>query len=709
MGQKKRQQTAIAPPVEVDSPHAAWIGAALLVVLCIVAYYNALEGPLIFDDIGPIARSGLIKLPLWQIWDDLPKTARPVLFYALAINYQLCGLDDPPVGFHVFNVAVHLVAALVLFDLIRRTLLLPALSKMYRALAPWVAFAVAAVWLLHPLQTQAVNYIVQRCESMMALFFLLTLYGLVRAAQANRAWPWYTVSVVACAIGMGCKEVMIAAPLVAVIYDRVFLSESFRRIVRGKWLVYTCMLLACFWLIERRAAAIRNHATVSQPTATSTDTASAATPRPASSPERNAEIKPRPQGTWVSPWEYGMTQAGVILHYLRLSLWPHPLCLDYWTWPVVREFRHAVIPGLLVVALVVASFVALWRWPPIGFLGVSFFLILAPTSSFLPIQDLVFEHRMYLPLAALMTLLVLAGFHLLQRWSVRAAWSPQVRRGMMCGALTVVLGTLMTMTIARNRDYQSQVAIWRSVVDVVPNNYRAWQQLGSAYLEEGRPAEAEQAFLQGAAINPRNPWIMSGLADIRLSQAKPREAALLMRQAVTLAPNDAVLRLNLGAILGNGFGQWPEAVEHFQKAIKINPMLVEARTNLGLALINTGRIEEGIAELNHALRLDGTNVDALGFMGYALMQKQQFDAAIEYLQRAVHVAPNSFAAHDRLAVAFESTERFDEAIAHWQRAAELADSQNRTDAANFFRHKIELAKSRASAPRWKPLPAFPSP
>ncbi len=705
MGQKRRHQTAKAPTAEADSPHAAWIAAALLVVLCVAAYHNALDGPLIFDDVGPIKQSGVIKMPLWQISSAYKETARPVLYYSLAINYQLCGLDDPPVGFHVFNIAVHLAAALVLFDLIRRTLLLPALREKYQSLAPWLAFAVAAVWLVHPLQTQTVNYIIQRCESMMALCYLLTLYGLVRAAGAKRAWPWYAVSVAACAIGMGCKQVMISAPVVALIYDRVFLAESFQQIFRKKWIVYAGMLLACAWLLWQSSPAIQRHTKPSQRIA-----GSLAASTPVSATERLAAPKPRTQGTWVSPWEYAMTQAGVILHYLRLSVWPHPLCLDYWTWPVVREFRQAVVPGFVVVALLVASFVALWRWPPIGLLGVSFFLVLAPTSSFFPIQDLVFEHRMYLPLAALMTLLVFGGYHLLQRLFARTTWSPQVRRGIFCGLLLVTLVSLLTMTLARNRDYQSRIAIWQSAVDVFPNNDRAWQHLGHAYLAEARRASdrqvasqlyatAEQALLTGAATNPQNPWIMSTIAEIRLDQNRPVEAVALLQRAVALAKKDAALHLNLGAALGNRLERWEEAVVQFRKAVEIEPTLIEARNNLGLALINTRKIDEGIAELQHALRLDGENIDALGFMGYALMQKQRFDAAIEYLQTAVSVAPDSFAAHDRLAIAFKSAGRYDEAIVQWQRAAELADSQQRSREGDVFRHNIDLIKKQPNGPQ----------
>jgi tetratricopeptide (TPR) repeat protein len=692
MGQKRRHQPAKAPTTEAGSPHAAWIAAALLIVLCVVAYHNALEGPLIFDDVEPIERSGVIKLPFWQISDAYQNTARPVLFYALAVNYQLCGLDDPPVGFHVFNVAVHLAAALVLFDLIRRTLLLPLLREKYESRAPWLAFAVAAIWLVHPLQTQTVNYTIQRCESMMALCFLLTLYGLVWAAGSKRPWLWYAVSVAACAIGMGCKQVMIVAPLVALIYDRVFLVETFQQIFRKKWFVYAGMLLACAWLVWRCSPAIERHVTTSQPVAGAVAAVSSD-----NAPRPSAVATPRPQGTWVSPWEYGMTQAGVILHYLRLSFWPHPLCLDYWTWPVVREFRQAVVPGLAVVALLVASFMALWRWPPIAFLGVSFFLILAPTSSFFPIQDLVFEHRMYLPLAALMTLAVFAGYHLLEWLFVRTTWSPQVCRGIVCGLLVAVLGLLLTMTIARNRDYQSRIAIWQSVVEVFPTNDRAWQHLGAAYFEQGRLAEAAQALMQGAEWNPQNPWIMSAIAEMRLSQGKPGEAVALWQAAVALAPSDPELQLNLG-VGWESLNRIDKAIDHYRKAVKFGPTFVKARNNLGLALVNTGKIDEGMAELEHALRLDGDNVDALGFMGYALMQQQHYDAAIEYLQTAVRIEPDSFATHDRLAIAYETAGRFEEAIDQWQQAAELADRQQ-PGAGKMFRARIEQLKTRRNRPQ----------
>ena len=129
----------------------------------------------------------------------------------LAANYALGGTNVW--GYHAFNLAIHVLAALTLYGIVRRTLLRPGLWERFGASAEWVALAVAAVWTVHPLQTESVTYIIQRCESMMGLFYLLTLYSFIRAVESPRPVRWQVVTVAACLLGMGTKEVMATAPL----------------------------------------------------------------------------------------------------------------------------------------------------------------------------------------------------------------------------------------------------------------------------------------------------------------------------------------------------------------------------------------------------------------------------------------------------------------------------------------------------------------
>ena len=308
-------------------------------------------------------------------------TGRPLLNLSFAVNYAISGLNVW--SYHAANLAIHVLAALLLFGILRRTFLLPRWAEFLSAAFAepalrlgCLALAIALLWAIHPLQTESVTYIVQRAESLVGLFYLLTLYCFIRGATSGRGRSWYAAAVLACLLGMASKEVMVSAPLMVLLYDRAFLAGSFREAWRRRYGVY--LALASTWLLLGWLVIVAGN--------------------------RGGSAG---FGAGVGSWAYLCTQFGAIVHYLKLSVWPHPLLLDYGpdTVPMTLE----ILPdAILVVLLGLATLVALWRWPKIGFLGAWFFAILAPTSSIVPVAtQVVAEHRMYLPLAAVVTAVTL--------------------------------------------------------------------------------------------------------------------------------------------------------------------------------------------------------------------------------------------------------------------------------------------------------------
>ena len=270
------------------------LGCALFAVT-IAAYCRTFGVPFIFDDLPSIVDNPSIRhlrtafLPP----GDSTVGGRPVLNASLAVNYAVSGLAVW--SYHALNVAIHALAGLVLFGIVRRTL-----AARMDGSATLVGFCAALVWALHPLLTESVTYVIQRGESLMGLFLLLTLYCLIRgAASAGRAAKyWYGLSVATCLLGMGTKEVMVSAPLVALLYDRTFLSGSYREAWRRRRWVYAG--LAATWLILPFLV-ISTHG-------------------------RNGSAG---YGQGVTPVAYALTQFPAIVHYLRLSFWPFPLIFDY--------------------------------------------------------------------------------------------------------------------------------------------------------------------------------------------------------------------------------------------------------------------------------------------------------------------------------------------------------------------------------------------
>jgi tetratricopeptide (TPR) repeat protein len=328
----------------------------------------------------------------------------------------------------------------------------------------------------------------------------------------------------------------------------------------------------------------------------------------------------------TAPLQYAMTQAAVILHYLRLAFWPGGLCLDY-GWPAARTFGE-VFPQVAMICILLAATVWAWRHrPPLGFLGAWFFIILIPTSSFIPIADLAAEHRMYLSLAAIVALTVAGLFLLARRLAVPAiVWLGG-------GAIVLVLTGL---TVRRNLDYVSEIAIWQDTVEKSPGNPRAQYDLGHALEAADRPQEAIAHY----------------------------------EKAVAEKPDYLDALNNLGHVLSVS-GRAQEAIPHLQRAIEINPGLAEGHFNLGYALAQQGRIKDAIAHLEEALRIKPDFADAHQNLGIALAMDGRIDEAIGQWERALELEPDSAPTHNNLAYALSQTGHMRGAVAHYESAVRL--------------------------------------
>jgi hypothetical protein len=206
-------------------------------------YANSLSAPFVFDDLSWIHHSRVGEF--WSVIASLLDVSRPILILSLALNYAVGGMD--PTGYHVVNIGVHVLAALTLYGIARRSFRCRALSDRYGDSADSLAFAVALIWIAHPLATEAVTYVIQRAESLMALFYLLTLYCVIRSAASERRAAWSLAAIACCALGMQTKEVMVGAPLVVWLYDRAFLAGSFAAALRSRRALYAG--LAATWLL----------------------------------------------------------------------------------------------------------------------------------------------------------------------------------------------------------------------------------------------------------------------------------------------------------------------------------------------------------------------------------------------------------------------------------------------------------------------------
>lgn len=556
-------------PESSATPRVGWLVGILVVVVAIV-YLNSLWGAFVFDDDHAIVLNPN-AMSIQNALESYFTNRRGFVYTTFAINYRVAGHD--PTIYHATNLAIHLAAVLVLFGLVRRTFASPAVSGKLRPQGLLIAFAVALIWGVHPLNTQAVTYVVQRMESLMGLFFLLTIYLLLRSSCSNRPIVWGIASIVACWLGMACKEVMVVAPIVALLYDRTFISGSFIETVKARGWIYAGLMLT--WL-QLAAPNFIIGASATSDTQAGFDM------------------------TVVTPLQYLLSEGEVILRYIWLAFWPMSMTID-WGWPPYQ----AVTPRLLITAglvatLVVAAFVASWRKPAIGFPALSFFLVLGPTSSIMPVADLMMEHRMYLPLICIVILAVLAIFEGSRRLAVRGLIKP-ANVEMFATLLVVLLASgLGVRTVIRNMDYYSDIALWKAAISVQPYQARAHHNLGSSLQKAGHIDEAVRHYERSIELAPKNPDAYNNLGLLLLDLGDPERAEQLLRKAFDAAPDDPSVHYNLG-LLKYQLNDYEAAEAWFKSAIELRRGYAAAWNNLGMTYLRVRRVQEARSAFEHAV------------------------------------------------------------------------------------------------------------
>ena len=586
--------------------------ALLLGLAAWAAYGNATGGVFLFDDDPAIVHNHRIR-SLWPPWGplrtpaDTPVAGRPVVNVSLAINYALGGLA--PRGYHAVNLALHLGCGLLLFGLVRRTLEGADPTARFRGDATGLALASAAIWLTHPLTSECVDYTTQRTESIMALFFLATLTGVGRAASARSARArrgFGVLAVLACAMGMASKETMAVAPLVALLFDAAFHAGSLRGALRRRgWLHGS---LAATWLLL-----LALHLDGSR-----------------------AESVGFAHG--VSPLAYAANQVVMLGAYLQRVFWPHPLILDY-GWPRPISWTDVLPQAGLVVGGGVLVLFAARRHRQLAFPVLAGLLVLAPTTTLVPIvTEVGAERRMYLPLAGLVVLAVLAAWALLQRVAERS-WA--LRLGVALSLVTVA--TLSGVTRARNLDYRDAETIWRRTAAAVPDNPRAWLNLGAALFAKGDLDGAEAFYEKALRLYPRYARAEAELGRLALARGNPTAAEAHLRRSLELDPRHGEVRTNLGELLERS-GRVEEAMAQWRQALARNPQLAYAANNLAWTLAT--HADPGLRDGGEALRLALHSAELTGHTDAGVL--------------------------DTLAAAQAETGRYDEALATARQARERA-------------------------------------
>ena len=551
-------------------------------------YARSLPGPFLFDDTISIVQNEHVR-SLWPLSQSLSAplqtsvAGRPLASLSFALSYFAFGLD--PRGWRAVNVALHAACGLLLFGLIRRALARAAAASLVEN-ARGLACAAALTWLVHPLATEAVAYVTQRTELLWSVAFLASLYAAERGFERERSGlsgrVWLVGSGAAMWLGVGAKEVMAAGPPLLLLYDRAFASESFGEAWRRHRALHAAAFASWLGLAALVATGARDA------------TVGFALP--------------------ISAASYVLTQLGVIAWYLRLALWPAPLVIAH-DWPVASGLGD-VWPGIaIVVPLIVAAVWACVRKPQLGFLGAWFFVILAPTSSIVPIvSEIAAERRMYLPLAAVTTGVVLGAHELLRARAPRA---------LQVGLASAALFLLAALTALRLELYRSTSALWTQVLEIYPEHRLRGQienALGQELAREGQLADALPHFVRATELRPGVASHWSDLGRAQLMEGDLEAAAMAFGHAAELAPDDPKEQFNLGLVFAKQ-SRWIDAERALDRALVLDPANDTARKTLARVLVRRGE----------SLVMDG-----------------KLENAVPHFQRAVNLDPDFGAAHQDL-------------------------------------------------------------
>jgi tetratricopeptide (TPR) repeat protein len=638
----------------------------LLVIIGVIAYLGSFSGPFIFDDAPNIVDNPSIR-QLWPLTNETSTPhvsglgSRPVLSLSFALNYAFG--EYRVWGYHFVNLTIHILAALALYGIVRRTLRSERLKEKFGPHSASLAWIAAAIWLVHPIQTESVTYIVQRAESLMGLFYLLTVYSAIRTMQPEHSRLWLMLSVVFCALGMATKEVMVTAPVIVFLYDRTFAANSFSAALKKRLTLY--LGLAATWIVLVVVMASGTHS----------DTVGFSVN--------------------ITPLDYCLNQCIAIVKYIGLCLWPRRLCL-YYCWPVIKAWS-LILPSLLMIVFIAAvtlwGFIRnrVWSYPLVWF-----FTILAPTSSFVPIADIIFEHRVYLSLAGLAVIVVTGGYLLLELVTKRVNLS-RIKNWLGIGIATTIIVALTTGTIYRNKDYQSNLSIWQSVVKAAPSSYRGYYNLGSQLKNQGEIAQAIDCYLTALRINPDYIDAHHKLGNILKSEDRVKEAAYYYRQILRIDPNHVEANFNLGVTFQLQ-GLLGQAVIYYRRTLELKPDYVNAHNNLGSVLLSQGNFDEAVSHFNSALKIDPNDAGANNNLAYALIsrpgiEKNDITRAVELARRAAELTEyRNPEILETLADCYSKDGKSDLAVQTAEKALELALAADNKQLVESIRGKLQLYK-----------------
>lgn len=587
-----------------------WIFIGAIVLVTIAVYSNVYHVPFVFDDIRHISDSAYIRdVANYLSFDTISRT-REIVDLTFALNYRFGGINV--VGYHIVNIVIHGVNGILVYFLALSILrcLFPSWAETNKgepkgkkakkqnttggAASPvngfsfpisLAAFFAALIFVAHPLQTQAVTYIIQRYTSLIAFFYMASVLSYVKGRESMRRGSpnalsgglgyrttgLFILSAICGVLAFLCKQSAASLPGAIILVEYVCFGGTRKEWVRKLfWMVPVFILFEIFVLYSSGLFAGSESADIINGISDLT--------------------RETPQ---VTRWRYLCTQFNVLVIYLRLLICPINQNLDY-----VYVFKKGFLDGLtpfaftFLVGLVLFAFWKRKKYPVFAMAVWWYFITLSVESSFVPIRDALFEHRLYLPMFGFALFVSWFVFYVFQR---KRTWAVVV-----CIALVTLLGTASYL---RNGVWRDRVTLWTDVVEKAPHNVYAYYNLGLAYADEGRTDRAVQYYEKALSMQPKMQRPRYHLGVIYSQRGDLEKAVMYLTQYLEAHPRNVLAHVNLGITLAKK-GDYEAAYRHFRQALDIAPHHVSALYNWGVTLEMQGRMEEAVDRYKKAVEID---------------------------------------------------------------------------------------------------------
>lgn len=620
----------------------------LITVTGFLCYSNTFNSPFVFDDNRNIADNPLIRDLRYFTGTPMPESSiynahlhqvvkffksRYVGYLTLAINFRLNGLDVT--GYHVFNLIIHITNAMLIYWLIVLIFKTPCFSKQNgsrqchanvpegRYTSKTLAMVIALLFVCHPVQTQAVTYTIQRFASLATLFYLFSVVMYIQS-RLLVSYSWKTIcittAILSAILAMKTKELSFTLPVVITLVEVMFFTGKFKQ---------RCLYIIPFLL--------------TMPIIPLTLIGSNTTLSELHDINRPFEIASMPD---ISRWDYLFTQFRVIVTYMRLLILPINQNLDY-DYPI---YRSLFIPGVLISLAFLISIlgVAIFLYNLSGGPGHNsrpclrliafgifwFFVTISVESSIIPIADVIFEHRLYLPSVGAIIAIVTATTLGMSKVVIR---KPSVRKFILPLVL-LILTVLSIATYNRNSIWQDKVRLWSDIVKKSPAKPRPNLQLAELYTDMGYINDAMKQYQKAISLKPD-----SGDAHMSISRLYAYlghyDEAISETQAGTKYYKDAYRSYykpgetsiafedyfaTVHFALGNTFAGWGRmeaALDEFLAAISLKPDYAQAYVSAGNVYATWGQYDEAIKKYQTALEIRPDFTDAQQNLHFVLRKK----------------------------------------------------------------------------------------